>query len=371
MTALFLLKYPDWKEGFALSVQALKDAMREREMAALIFSEENGYYFTSFASTNGILLVTGEKAVYFTDSRYLEAATQTIVSCDETLDLKSFNDSVLPVLRQLAVQKICLEGERLSVARLRMLEKALQDVSFDCETLDKLIDRIRSVKRADEIEKITHAQQIAEDALNALLPQLKDGAVERELALELDYLMRRRGAQDVSFETILVSGKESSKPHGVPSDKKIERGDFVTIDFGALYQGYHSDMTRTFAIGAVSGEMERIYETVMSAQLAGLASLAPGKCCKDVDQVSRNIIEAAGYGDRFGHGLGHGVGVEIHEYPYLNPRCDALLEPGNVVTVEPGIYIPDFCGVRIEDMALITENGYLNLTHYPKDLIVL
>ncbi len=354
-----------------MSIASLKAAMREQDACALIFSEENGFYFTSFASTNGVLLVTADRAVYFTDSRYLEAARQTIASCDDILDLQSFETSVKPLLVSLGVKKIMIEGERLSVARWQALKKALPDAVFDSEALDGIINGIRARKRGDEVEKIVKAQRIAEEALRLLLPQVKVGAVERELALELDTTMRRLGAQDVSFETILISGKETSKPHGVPSDKKIERGDFVTIDFGALYQGYHSDMTRTFAVGEVSDEMERIYDTVLQAQLAGLDVLAPGKVCRDVDKVSRDLIAAAGFGDRFGHGLGHSVGVEIHEYPYLNPRCDAVLQPGNVVTVEPGIYIPGFCGVRIEDMALITEAGFENLAVYPKELIVL
>ena len=354
-----------------MSIASLKAAMREQDACALVFSEENGFYFTSFASTNGVLLVTADRAVYFTDSRYLEAARQTIVSCDDILDLQSFESSVKPLLVSLGVKKIMIEGERLSVARWQALKKALPDAVFDSEALDGIINGIRARKRGDEVEKIVKAQRIAEEALRLLLPQVKVGAVERELALELDTTMRRMGAQDVSFETILISGKETSKPHGVPSDKKIERGDFVTIDFGALYQGYHSDMTRTFAVGEVSDEMARIYDTVLQAQLAGLDALAPGKVCRDVDKVSRDLIAAAGFGDRFGHGLGHSVGVEIHEYPYLNPRCDAVLQPGNVVTVEPGIYIPGFCGVRIEDMALITEAGFENLAVYPKELIVL
>lgn len=354
-----------------MSIASLKAAMREQDACALVFSEENGFYFTSFASTNGVLLVTADRAVYFTDSRYLEAARQTIASCDDILDLQSFETSVKPLLVSLGVKKIMIEGERLSVARWQALKKALPDAVFDSEALDGIINGIRARKRGDEVEKIVKAQRIAEEALRLLLPQVKVGAVERELALELDTTMRRLGAQDVSFETILISGKETSKPHGVPSDKKIERGDFVTIDFGALYQGYHSDMTRTFAVGEVSDEMARIYDTVLQAQLAGLDALAPGKVCRDVDKVSRDMIAAAGFGDRFGHGLGHSVGVEIHEYPYLNPRCDAVLQPGNVVTVEPGIYIPGFCGVRIEDMALITEAGFENLAVYPKELIVL
>ncbi|MBQ4364941.1 MAG: aminopeptidase P family protein, partial [Clostridia bacterium] len=238
-----------------MSIASLKAAMREQDACALVFSEENGFYFTSFASTNGVLLVTADRAVYFTDSRYLEAARQTIASCDDILDLQSFETSVKPLLVSLGVKKIMIEGERLSVARWQALKKALPDAVFDSEALDGIINGIRARKRGDEVEKIVKAQRIAEEALRLLLPQVKVGAVERELALELDTTMRRLGAQDVSFETILISGKETSKPHGVPSDKRIERGDFVTIDFGALYQGYHSDMTRTFAVGEVSDEM--------------------------------------------------------------------------------------------------------------------
>ena len=236
-----------------MSIQALKNAMREQGACALIFSEENGFYFTSFASTNGVLLATGEHAIYFTDSRYLEAAQQTIQGCDEILDLQSFEQSVKPVLELLAPKRIMIEGDRLSVARFRSLQKALPDAAFESETLDGVIREIRAVKREDEVQKIVKAQQIAETALALLLPQVKVGGVERDLALELDTTMRRLGADGVSFETILISGKETSKPHGVPSGKAIERGGFVTIDFGALYQGYHSDMTRTFAVGEVSG----------------------------------------------------------------------------------------------------------------------
>lgn len=354
-----------------MSIQALKDALRERGACALIFSEENGFYFTSFASTNGTLLATPDKAFYFTDSRYLEAAQQTIRGLDEICDLQSFEASVKPVLESIGTKRIMIEGERLSVSRFAALQQAMPEAAFDTAQLDDIINGIRAVKRRDEIEKIVNAQHIAEEALGLLLPQIRVGAVERALALELDTTMRRLGAEGVSFETILISGKETSKPHGVPSDKTIARGDFVTIDFGALYRGYHSDMTRTFAVGEVSDAMAKIYNVVLQSQLAGLAALAPGKVCKEIDAVSRDLIASAGYGDRFGHGLGHGVGVEIHEFPYLNPRCDAVLRPGHVVTVEPGIYIPDFCGVRIEDMALITETGCENLAAYPKELIVL
>lgn len=354
-----------------MSMQAFKDALRAVSAAALIFSEENGFYFTGFHSTNAVIFATGDTAVYFTDSRYLEAAKQQIKGFDDICDLQSFAQSVKPVIDKNGVKTILVEGERLSVCRFETVRQALPDYDLSFDKLDAIINNIRAVKTQDEIDNIVRAQRIAEQALDLLRPEIKVGAKEKDLALTLDFTMRKLGAEDVSFETILISGKETSKPHGVPSDKKIERGDFVTIDFGALYHGYHSDMTRTFAVGEVSDKMHEIYNTVLQAQLAGLAALQPGKVCKDVDAVSRNLIADAGYGDCFGHGLGHSVGVEIHEFPYLNPRCDAKLEVGNVVTVEPGIYIPEFCGVRIEDMALITATGHENLAVYPKELIVL
>ena len=183
--------------------------------------------------------------------------------------------------------------------------------------------------------------------------------------------MLRAGAQALSFETIAVSGRNSSMPHGVPTDKMVERGDFVTMDYGAVVNGYHSDMTRTVAVGEVSGKQAEVYDTVLKAQLTSLDLLAPGVACKAADAAARDVINAAGYGEFFGHGTGHGVGVEIHEFPVLNPRSTEILAPGDVVTVEPGIYLPGEFGVRIEDMAFITENGSENLTKCPKTLIIL
>ena len=354
-----------------MSIASLKAAMREQDACALVFSEENGFYFTSFASTNGVLLVTADRAVYFTDSRYLEAARQTIASCDDILDLQSFETSVKPLLVSLDVKKIMIEGERLSVARWQALKKALPDAVFDSEALDGIINGIRARKRGDEVEKIVKAQRIAEEALRLLLPQVKVGAVERELALELDTTMRRLGARDVSFETILISGKETSKPHGVPSDKKIERGDFVTIDFGALYQGYHSDMTRTVAVGQASDYQREIYGIVLEAQLTALSKVKAGVKASEIDKAARDVITEKGYAEYFKHSTGHGVGLDIHELPYVSQKSEKYLSAGMVVTVEPGIYLPDRFGVRIEDMVLVTADGCKNFASLPKDLIVL
>ena len=183
--------------------------------------------------------------------------------------------------------------------------------------------------------------------------------------------MLRNGGEGLSFETIAVSGKNSSMPHGVPSDKRIEKGDFITMDFGAVVDFYHSDMTRTIAVGEVSSKQIEVYETVLEAQLKALKAIKAGEICKDIDKIARDVIKEKGYGENFGHGLGHGVGVEIHESPSFNPTCDYILEAGNIMTVEPGIYLPGEFGVRIEDMAVVTKDGCENLTICEKKLIVL
>ena len=237
--------------------------------------------------------------------------------------------------------------------------------------VDRAITSLRMIKSADEIALMKSAQEIAERAFTHILDFIKPGVTEREVSLELDYFMLRSGAEALSFETIAVSGVNSSMPHGVPSDKKIENGDFVTMDYGAVCGGYHSDMTRTVAVGNVSAEQKKVYDTVLKAQLAALEAMRPGVRCADADRAARDVIEAAGYGEFFGHGTGHGVGIEIHEEPRVSPTAVDILETGNVVTDEPGIYLPGQFGVRIEDMVLITENGFENLTKAPKELIVL
>ena len=353
-----------------MSIQALKESMKELKGVSLILSEENILYFTGFFSTNGVLLVTGETALFYTDGRYIEAATNRITSCDDVLLLKTFDESVLPTLKTFNFENIYVEDERLSYARVEKLKKVLP-APWQTGVLDEIIRKIRKVKIEEQTDKIIAAQRIAEQALEVIKPQIVVGAVERELALELDYTMLRLGAQALSFETIFVSGANSSMPHGVPTDKKIEYGDFVTIDFGAVVDGYHSDMTRTFAVGNVSEKQKDVYETVLRAQLNAIEAIRPGKRCSDMDKIARDVIAQRGYGEFFDHSLGHGVGVEIHEPPYLSAKSEETLEVGNVVTVEPGIYLPGEFGVRIEDMGLVTENGYRNFTKAPKALEIL
>lgn len=353
-------------------INKLKAYLKDKNAAALIMSEENICYFTSFHSSNGYLVVTGEKAIFLTDSRYVEAAGNKIKTCDEILETKGMAKSLVPAIKALGIKSLMLESERVTVSRYSEIKNLFNDVDIICDgELDKAIDEIRMVKNADEVAKIVKAQRIAEMAFKHILGFISVGKTEREIALELDYFMLRGGADALSFETIAVSGKNSSLPHGVPSDKKIEIGDFITMDFGAVTDFYHSDMTRTVAVGEVSSKQAEVYETVLEAQLKGLEAIKAGVPCRDVDAVSRKIIADKGYGNFFGHGLGHGVGVEIHESPSLNPSSEAILAEGHIVTVEPGIYLPGEFGVRIEDMALVTAEGYENLTICEKKLIVL
>lgn len=353
-------------------IKKLKAYLKENNAAALIMSEENVCYFTSFHSSNGYLIVTGDKAVFLTDSRYIEAAQNKIVSCDEIIETKGMEKSIAPLVEKMSINKLMLESERVTVAVYNDIKRIFSSCQVVCDgELDKQINSIRMTKNEAEVDKIIKAQRIAEKAFEHMLTFISEGKTEREIALELDYTMLRGGADALSFETIAVSGKNSSLPHGVPSDKKIEKGDFITMDFGAVTEFYHSDMTRTVAVGEVSTKQIEVYETVLEAQLKGLEAVRAGVPCRDVDAVARDIITAKGYGSYFGHGLGHGVGVEIHESPSLNPSSKAILEAGHIVTVEPGIYLPGEFGVRIEDMAFVTQDGCKNLTLAEKKLIIL
>lgn len=353
-------------------IEFVKDYLKVSSSdAALIVSPENRFYFTNFASSDGFLLVSADRAVFITDARYIEAAQKTVKNCEVMLQSHTISQ-IKDVLTALGAKSVAVEAERMTLKQYAEFARALDGIDVVCDgELDVVIEKIRSIKSKAQVEKIIKAQRIAEAAFEHILTFIKEGVTEKEVALELDYYMLSHGADGLSFETIAVSGKNSSKPHGVPTDKKIEKGDFVTMDFGAVVEGYHSDMTRTVAVGFVTDEQKNVYETVLKAQAAAQAAASSGVCCADVDKAARDVIENAGYGEYFNHSTGHGVGVEIHEYPRLSKLCKTALSVGNVVTDEPGIYIPEKFGVRIEDMLLITENGCENLTRAPKELIIL
>ena len=334
---------------------------------ALIVSPENRRYFTGFDASDGFLFITKSGSVFLTDSRYIEAAKDKIICCE----VEEQKGKLMDYAKRFDCKVLAVEADRLTVTQLKNLRKALHGIKLTTVGTDKIIDSFRAVKNEAEIENICKAQRIAEAAFDHILGFIKVGVTEKEVALELDHYMLSHGADSLSFETIAISGANTSKPHGVPTDKKIEHGDFVTMDYGAVVNGYHSDMTRTVAVGAASDEQKKIYKIVFEAQLAVLRVLKNGVKCSDADKAARDVITETGYGEYFRHSAGHGVGIEIHEKPFISPKSTATLRSGNVVTDEPGIYIPGKFGVRIEDMALITENGCKNLTKAPKELIII
>jgi Xaa-Pro aminopeptidase len=338
---------------------------------ALITSDINRRYFTGMKSSAGIVLAFPEKAYLLIDFRYIEKARATVTNA-EVIELKRLFPQISELLKKHEAESMAIESENMTVKELntyRHYFSSLKIVSDD--SLSNAIWALRMIKDDEEIECIKMAQHIAEMSLEELLPFIKVGRTEREVALELNRLMFKNGAEDLSFETIVLAGRNTSMPHGVPSDKKIEEGEFVLMDFGAVYNGYHSDMTRTVCVGKPSEEMEKVYDIVLRAQEAGIEAARAGIMGSALDKVSRDIIEAAGYGECFGHSLGHGVGLDIHEKPNASPNYKLPLSSGSVVTIEPGIYIAGKFGVRIEDFVILTENGCENMTKCAKNLISL
>ena len=356
-----------------MMINRLQKAIREQAAfdGALIVSPENRFYFTGFPSSDGFLLVGKTRAVLITDGRYIEAAQNTVTNCEVVL-MNTAATQIFEIFAEMQVSRVAVEASRMTLSQYNRYAAALEPMALSADsTLDNMICALRAVKQPFEVEKIKAAQKIAEDAFSYICTFIKPGKTEREVALALDYYMLSHGAEALSFETIVVSGAKTSMPHGVPGKNRIQNGDFVTMDFGAVVGGYHSDMTRTVAVGSVTQKQKEVYETVLRAQNAVMDALRSGLSCAAADKVARDVIGKAGYGAYFTHSTGHGVGVEIHEYPSLAPHGKSVLTVGNVVTDEPGIYLPGEFGVRIEDMALITENGRENLTTAPKELIIL
>ena len=338
---------------------------------ALITSDINRRYFTGMKSSAGAVLVFPDKTYLLVDFRYIEKA-RAVVKDAEVIELKKLFPQLIELIKRSGANTMAIESETMTVRELHAYRHFFTDIEIiDDDSLSNAISSLRAVKDEEELACIIKAQRIAEEALEELLPFIKVGRTEREIALELNRLMFRKGAEDLSFETIVLSGANTSMPHGVPSDKAVQEGEFVLMDFGAVYNGYHSDMTRTVCVGEPTEEMRSVYNIVLKAQIAGIEAAHAGITGSELDKISRDIIEAAGYGDCFGHSLGHGVGMEIHEKPNASPNYKLPLNEGAVVTVEPGIYIAGKFGVRIEDFVILTENGCNNLTKCSKNLISL
>lgn len=340
--------------------------------AMLLTGEANRLYATGFHSsgTDGVALVTRNHTYYFTDSRYTEAAERSILGAvlREVKTGRGYTVLVEEVIQEEGLQRIGFEDAYMTVQDYERYRKAL---SCELVPATELLLQLRMVKSEEELEAMIGAQRIAERALEEILKEIRPGVTEKEIAARLQYLMLHYGASDMSFDPIVVSGPNGSLPHGVPTEKKIQSGEFVTMDFGCIYRGYCSDMTRTVAVGSVTEEMRNVYETVLSAQLAGIEAAQAGVTGKEVDGAARAVIAEAGYGAYFGHSFGHGVGVEIHESPNASPMNEKPLPKGAVISAEPGIYLPGKLGVRIEDVIVLTEDGCRNITKAPKELLVL
>lgn len=337
--------------------------------AVLLVGAPNLRYFCGFTGSDGALLVTEENSVFLTDSRYTSQARQE-VTAGAICQYAGRPEGIARELRERGLRRIGFEAEKLSFAAVERLRK---ETDGDCVWIP-LSDELRSLrgrKDKDELRVMEAAARIAEEAFREILPQVRPGAVERDLALELEFAMRRRGAEDKAFPFIVASGERGALPHGAASERRLRAGELVTFDFGACLHGYQSDETVTLAVGEVPSRLRRIYDVVFEAQQRALALVGPGVPLVQIDRAAREFIAEQGFGDFFGHGLGHGVGLEVHEYPVVSSRSEDTAEEGMVFTVEPGIYIPDLGGVRLEDTIQVTTAGYRRLTHWPKDFLSL
>lgn len=338
---------------------------------ALITSDINRRYFTGMKSSAGMLLIFKECAYLIIDFRYIEKARNTVKNCT-VMEQENLTEQINSLMKKHNAKSLAVESMDMTLSRMSFLEKKFPDIEFiKSDELSNNIYDMRTIKSTEEIEKIHKAQKIAEKAFDEILGFIRPGVTEREIALKLDNCMLENGAEGLSFETIALAGANTSMPHGVPGNYKVKNGDFVLMDFGAVYDGYHSDMTRTVCVGQPSEKMGKIYDIVLKAQLEALKKVKSGITGSELDGYARDIIDESGYGDFFGHSLGHGVGMEIHEFPTASSKSETILKENMVVTVEPGIYLPGEFGVRIEDFVVVTENSHQNLTNCPKKLIIL
>lgn len=352
-------------------ISKLRLLLPDDKSAFLITSDENRVYFSLFRSSAGVILITKNTSTLFVDFRYFEAAKAQASTDLDVVCYSKIYETVNSVLKSESIDRVVIEEQNVTVSKLDQLKANLcVDIVTDFELSDKILD-MRAIKSEFEVESIIEAQKIAEKSFYELMNHIKVGVSEKALALELEYLMRKNGALRSAFDIIAVSGANSALPHGVPTDKTICNGDFVTFDFGAVVNGYHSDMTRTIAVGFATDKMLEVYNTVLKAHKLAVNAIKVGVPCAEVDIAARNYIESKGYGEYFGHSTGHGVGLEIHEKPTIYKSNNAVLNEGNIITIEPGIYIPNEFGVRIEDMYLVTKSGCKDLATMDKELIIL
>lgn len=354
-------------------IKKILQLMDQEQVEALLVSDGyNMRYLSGFCGAAGYLYISAKQQVLMTDSRYTTQAEKEAPQFQivEVGGSQGYPQWIASCIQKDGIKTIGFEDQQMICAEFKKISsQASGDVQW--KELGEKVNQMRCIKTEQEIEKIARAEEIGDLAFQKILKDIQPGVTELFIAAKLDYYMRKLGAEGNSFDTIAASGFHSAMPHAIPSEKKLEPGDFLTMDFGCRYQGYCSDMTRTVVLGKASDKQKEIYAIVLEAQMAALEQIRAGKTGAEIDKIARDIIQKAGYGAYFGHGLGHSVGLYIHEEPRLSPKCHTVLQENVTMTVEPGIYVPEFGGVRIEDLVVITENGCRNLAHSPKELIEL
>ena len=351
-------------------LKQIASKLEEYGLDGMLLTSEPGEFYAVGFHGEGAVVVGKSGCRYFTDSRYIEAAGELVTGADITMTTREQNQRTLvkQAVEELGIRRLGIEEEYLTLAQFRVYEEWLP-----CELVpaQKLVEELRAVKDEEELERMVKAQAITDAAFEAIVKFIRPGMTEWEIAARLQYEMLTRGAEKMSFDPIVASGPNGSKPHAVPGERKVQAGEFITMDFGCKVGGYCSDMTRTVALGEPTEEMKQVYAVVLEAQKAGIAAARAGRTGRDVDGAARKVIGDAGYGAYFGHSFGHSLGIEIHESPNAAPGYDRPLPAGAVISAEPGIYLPGRFGVRIEDVIRLTPEGCLDLTASPKDLLIL
>lgn len=353
------------------SIEKIRAFLPDNTTAALITSEINCRYFSLFSYTDGAVLITKDETFMLCDFRYIEAAQKQASPDVTVVQFNRLYDTINDIFLKKNIKAVAIEENSVSVATLRELSEQLHAEILTDLGLSAQVNAARIVKTAREAECITKAQRITERALTEVLNFVKPGVTEREISVELEHLIKVYGGERIAFDLITIAGPNTSLPHGVPGDYAVKEGDFFTFDIGSVYEGYHSDMTRTYAVGSADEKMREIYNIVLQAHLAAEKVIKAGNLTGDVDRAARDYIEAKCYGRYFGHSTGHGVGLEIHEDPRVSKTDRTVLADGMVITDEPGIYLPGEFGVRIEDMFLVQGDTPVDLAVLPKELIII
>ncbi|HLQ72308.1 MAG TPA: Xaa-Pro peptidase family protein [Bacillota bacterium] len=352
-----------------MKLHAIRSQMDAADIDGILVTNSNNVrYLTNFTGTSGIVVISQSEAVFLTDFRYAKQAEDQIDGYDIKVCERSLMETVFMEVKRMGISNLGFESAHVSHDVYSQLK---ENVDINLVPIKKFVEKLRIIKSKDEIDKLRTAANIGDSAFKHIVEFIRPGITELDVSNELEHYMRKEGATSNSSMIIVASGVRSSLPHGVASNKVIEKGDMVTLDFGALYQGYRSDMTRTVAVGQPNPKLMEIYDIVLEALLRATKKIEPEMPAKEVDAIARDYIKSHGYGDNFGHGAGHGIGLDIHEDPFFSTTSKQIVKPGMVVTIEPGIYIPDVGGVRIEDDVVVMEQKNEIITTSPRELIII